>query len=206
MFAALYDPLTSGAEAAGLATWRQELLAPLAGTVLEIGAGTGRNLPHYPPAVTRLVLTEPDAAMRSRLCRAMTAVAAPPPEVEVLDAPADRLPLPDASVDAVVSTLVLCSVDRPSAALAEIKRVLRPGGRLALVEHVAADAASSTAGWQRRAEPVWRRLAGGCRLTRPTGATLIEAGFTTDEVAADHLPGAAAVLKPALRGWARPSP
>jgi SAM-dependent methyltransferase len=159
------------AERGPLGTRRRELLREASGRVLEIGAGTGANLPHY-PAVTRLVLTEPDAAMRRRIRPRLAGAGFP---VEVRDAPAERLPFPDGSADTVVATLVLCSVDDPARALAEVRRVLRPGGRLLFLEHVRAR--GRAARWQDRIAPVWRRLAGGCRPNRETVEAITSAGF-----------------------------
>lgn len=172
--------MISASEEACVRDWRRELLAELDGEVLELGAGTGLNLPHYPASVRRLVLTEPDRHMRARLA---DRVASSPPAVdavEVVDAPADRLPFADASFDAAVSTLVLCSVPDQRDALAEIRRVLRPGGRLVFLEHVAADHRPRRHAWQRRLEPLWKRLFGGCHLTRHTLAAIETAGFTAE--------------------------
>ncbi len=190
--------MLAAAEEACLAAWRAELLAPLAGEVLEVGAGTGANLPFYPPAVTRLVLAEPDPHMRRRL-----ASHAPERAVEISDAATEKLPWPDASFDAVVSTLVLCSVRDPAAALAEMRRVLRPGGRLVFVEHVAADDNPGRLRWQRRVEPMWKRLMGNCHLTRRTGEAIRAAGFELESVRRESLRKVISVARPSIRGVAR---
>ncbi len=171
IFAALCDLAGRRAERGPMGARRRELLREASGRVLEIGAGTGVNLPHY-REVTALILVEPDAAMRRRL--APRAAAAPFP-VEVLDDPAERLPLADASVDAVVLTGVLCSVDDPARALAEARRALRPGGRLLFIEHVRAE--GHAARWQDRLTPAWRRLNAGCHPNRDTVAAIRAAGF-----------------------------
>ena len=171
VFAALYDLIGRRAERGPMGARRRELLREVSGRVLEIGAGTGANLPHY-PALSALTLAEPDGAMRRRLAPRAAAAAFP---VEVLDAPAERLPLADASVDAVVSTAVLCSVDDPAQALAEARRVLRPGGCLLFIEHVRAD--GRTARLQDRLAPAWRRLNAGCHPNRDTVTAIREAGF-----------------------------
>ncbi len=132
LFAALYDRGARHTEEAGLAERRHNLLAGLEGDVLEVGAGTGLNLVHYSPSV-RLALLEPDPHMRRKLSERIGALAH---TVEIVDGVAEELPFPEASFDAVVGTLVLCSVADPDRALAEIWRVLRPGGRLLLIEHV----------------------------------------------------------------------
>lgn len=197
LFAAIYDPFMRKTEEACLVTWRRELLSGLSGRVLEIGAGTGANLPHYPPAVTSLVLAEPDAHMLARLRPRAPAGA------EVLRASCDRLPLPDASVDAVVSTLVLCSVPDPARALRELSRVLRPGGTLVFLEHVAAAEGSSRLTWQRRIEPVWKHVAGNCHLTRPTEESLRVAGFVVEQVTRESMRKAMPWFRPTVRGLAR---
>jgi len=192
----LYDSVTAGVEAAGLSAWRAELLAGLEGRVLEVGAGTGHNLAAYPPAVSALVLAEPDAGMRARL-RSRAARAGRP--TSVVAAAAEALPFPAGSFDAAVSTLVLCSVRDPAASVGELRRVLRPGGQLVVVEHVAGPAGSRQAGWQRRVEPLWRHLAGNCRLTRDTAATLA-AGFDTSTLRREDMARAPFLVRPTVRG------
>jgi SAM-dependent methyltransferase len=127
-YAAIYDRISSGGERAGLSEGRGGLLAQAAGATIEIGAGTGLNLSHYPPAD----LVEPDPNMRKRLRRRVGGR----DEVEIVDARAEALPFPDASFDTAVVTFALCSVADPDTALAEIARVMRPGGRLLFLEHV----------------------------------------------------------------------
>ena len=139
-FAATYDRQMRRVEKAGLTDLRTELVSQAAGTVLEIGGGTGANLAHYRPAVTSLTITEPDVSMLKRLERQVSAQA---PATMVLRAPAEDLPFEDDTFDVVVSTLVLCGVDDQPRALREIRRVLRPGGRFLFLEHVrAADPAA----------------------------------------------------------------
>lgn len=171
IFAALCDLIGRRAERGPMGAHRRALVREASGRVLEIGAGTGVNLPHYRD-VTALTLTEPDAAMRRRL--APRAARAPFP-AEVLDAPAERLPLAGASVDAVVSSGVLCTVADPARALAEARRVLRPGGRLVFVEHVRAEGRAARR--QDRITPAWRRLNAGCHPNRDTVAAIRAAGF-----------------------------
>lgn len=199
LVAAVYDRVMAGVEEAGVTQWRTELLAPLAGTVVEIGAGTGRNVALYPAAVDRLVLCEPDRHMRSRLVRAV----AGRPATTVCSAPAERLDLPDASADAVVSTLVLCSVCSPERALAEVRRVLRPGGLLVFIEHVAATDRPSRLVWQRRLEPLWRPVAGNCHLTRTTEQTILASGFSLDQISRASMPKAPPIVRPTIFGVAR---
>src|SRR5271169_2081560 len=156
LFATIYDPFMRGAEVACLAQWRADLLALAEGDVLEIGAGTGANLPLYPRGVRSLQLTEPDADMLARLRRRMSV--APMRQVQAREAAVDALPFDDAAFDTVVSTLVLCSVPDVSRALSEVRRVLRPGGHLLFLEHVAAEDRPARLAWQRRLEPMWTRI------------------------------------------------
>jgi SAM-dependent methyltransferase len=170
ILALTYDPFLWLGEIAGMRGRRSTLLAGACGRVVEIGAGTGLNVDHYPDEVTELLLVEPDQAMHTRVA-------------EVVDAPAERLPLPDASVDTVVSTLVLCTVDQPERALREIARVLRPEGQLLFIEHVRASSRFLAACQDHLLEP-WRRFAGGCRCNRPTVELMRACGFA---VAADDV-------------------
>jgi SAM-dependent methyltransferase len=171
-FALVYDPFLWLAERAGMARERRGLLREARGRVLEIGAGTGLNVPHYPAGLDELILTEPDAAMCRRLVRRANGAT-------VAAAPADDLPAEDASVDTVVSTLVLCTVDDPMAALREIRRVLRPDGQLLLIEHVRSDTRWG-ARLQRLLRTPWSRFARGCRCDQPTADLLRAAGFELD--------------------------
>jgi ubiquinone/menaquinone biosynthesis C-methylase UbiE len=198
LMAAVYDRLMRRVEVAGMGGWRSELLAPIEGSVLEIGAGTGRNLTHYPPGLGRLVLTEPDRFMRAKLEKAVERSRRRYP-VDVLDTAAERLPFSDNEFDAVVSTLVLCSVPDPRAVLAEVHRVLRPGGRFVFIEHVAADR-PRLLGWQRRLEPIWKLLAGGCHLTRDTDRMITDAGFAMSSCESGVMRKALPIVKPTVRG------
>jgi len=177
-----YDRAMRTAEDRCLAGWRRELVGDLSGHVLEIGSGTGLNLSHYPSTVTRLVLSEPDPFMRRQLETKVADRAGN--SVQVVDCVAEKLEFPDASFDTVVSTLVLCSVRDPQQVLAEIRRVLRPGGVLAYFEHVAADN-PSTLRWQQLVEPAWKFLAGNCHLTRHTHESIQAAGL--DPVRTEHV-------------------
>ena len=133
VMALAYDPFLWLGEIAGMRRRRRALVADARGRVLEIGAGTGLNAAHYPDTVDDLLMTEPEPGMRRRLARRLARHALP---ARVVAAPAERLPLPDASVDTVVSTLVLCTVTDPEGALREIARVLRPDGQVLFIEHV----------------------------------------------------------------------
>ncbi|HYG28547.1 MAG TPA: class I SAM-dependent methyltransferase [Caulobacteraceae bacterium] len=169
-------------------------VVPLAeGRVLELGIGGGLNLRFYDPAkVERVFGVDPSPELRRR------AAAADRPEgltVEVRDGTAECLPFEDASFDSVVCTYTLCSVQNPAAALKEARRVLKPDGRLLFCEHGRAPD-PGVAKWQRRIEPVWKTLAGGCHLTRPVGDAIERAGFWFDKFDSMYLPGA-----PRFAGW-----
>jgi ubiquinone/menaquinone biosynthesis C-methylase UbiE len=174
MMALLYDPFVWLGEIVGMRRRRQALLASARGRVVEIGAGTGLNVAHYPDAVDELVLTEPEPGMRRKLARSLHRHRR---AALIFDVPAERLPLADASVDTVVSTLVLCTVDNPCGALREIARVLRPGGQLLFIEHVRANS-RTLADWQDRLLRPWRGFAGGCECNRPTLELMRACGFT----------------------------
>ena len=171
LFAALYDRLGRSAERGWLGERRAALLSGARGEVLEIGGGTGANLPHY-RGVERVTISEPDPFMRAKLWPKLENARV---AVEVSDAGAEALPFPDDSFDTAVSTLVLCTVPEQGAALGEIRRVLRPGGRLLFIEHVRGE--GSVARWQDRIEPLWRRLAAGCHPNRDTVASIETAGL-----------------------------
>lgn len=199
--ATIYDRFMHQAEEAGLGAWRRELLADVDGDVLEIGAGTGANLACYGPDVRRLVLAEPEPRMRAQL-QARVDATARTLRAEVVDTPGEGLGQPDQAFDVVVGTLVLCSVTDPRAALAEVRRVLRPGGRFVFLEHVASDDATRRR-WQQRIEPVWKRLADNCHLTRPTEQLIVDAGFNLEWTRRESMRKAMPVIRPTVRGVAR---
>jgi ubiquinone/menaquinone biosynthesis C-methylase UbiE len=201
LMAAVYDRFMRGSEEACLAQWRAELLRDLSGAVLEVGAGTGVTLPHYPKSIARLVLSEPDAHMRRKLEKKVNASALR--NVEISVAPLDSLPFRPGEFDAVVCSLVLCSVPEQPAALAAIARVLKPGGRLVFLEHVAADGRPGRLKWQRRIEPVWKHLAGNCHLTRRTEAAIAAAGFEIERIQRESIRKALPIVRPSIRGIAR---
>jgi ubiquinone/menaquinone biosynthesis C-methylase UbiE len=175
-FAAFYDLFDRAMEEGWMAERRARLLSEARGAVLEIGGGTGANLPHY-RAAERVVVSEPDPFMRKRLRPRLGEAPAP---VEVSEAGAEALPFADGSFDSVVSTLVLCTVPDQGAALAEVRRVLKPGGRLLFIEHVRGE--GRIARLQDRIEPVWRRLMGGCHPNRDTLSAVESAGFVVGPV------------------------
>ncbi len=164
--------------------YKRTLFASLSGTVLEIGAGTGENFPFY-PAGLRWIGVEPNVFMHPHLLeRAKTHNIAG----ELRAGVAEKLPVADGSVDAVIGTLVMCSVSSQEAVLSEILRVLRPGGRYLFVEHVAADAHTYRRTMQRLIKPVWRLMADGCEPDRETAAAVRRAGFSRVEVQPFHVP------------------
>lgn len=177
IFAGFYDRLNAAAERGFLGKRREALLHGLTGTVCDIGAGTGANLP-YLRSAERIVAVEPDPAMRARLARRAPATSVP---VEIAEASAAALPFADASADAVVFTLVLCTVPDPDAALAEARRVLRDDGKLVLLEHVRGT--GRLARGQDLVTPVWKVFGAGCHPNRDTLGTLRRHGeFELDEV------------------------
>jgi SAM-dependent methyltransferase len=202
LFASAYDPILAGPERAGLGDARARLLAGTSGRVLEIGAGTGVNLQYLPRGLRSLVLVEPSAPMRARLQRRVTdARAELPADVRIVDGTAAVLPVADGSVDTLISTLVLCSVPEPRTAIAELRRVLAPDGRLLLIEHVAGH--GRTRRLQRIIDPAWRIVGRGCRLVRDTRAELERGGFDTTQLESWRLPGGG-ITGPALLGTVRP--
>ncbi|WP_433348848.1 class I SAM-dependent methyltransferase [Microtetraspora malaysiensis] len=172
-------PVCTGRGNASRPTWQRELLlAGLTGTVLEIGAGDGVKLACYPAGVEEIVLVEPDPFLRATARLAASAVATPS---RILDGDPTRLPVPDASCDAVVCSLVLCRTPRPEATLGEVRRVLRPGGELRFYEHQCSDL-SAVALAQKAMAPLWSRIAGGCDLSRDIVAALGRAGFAVERL------------------------
>lgn len=165
---------------------REKIVPAAAGRVLEIGFGSGLNLPFYEgDAVEHLYALDPS---REILDLAAAAVRRAPFPVTILEASAEAIPLASGSVDTVVITYTLCTVRDPACALREMARVLAPGGRLLFSEHGAAPD-PETLRWQRRLDPLWSRLAGGCHLSRPVANLLDESGFRVVELTASYIPG-----------------
>lgn len=198
--ALVYDRLVmKRSQDAGLADARRDALALARGEVLEIGAGTGLNLPAYPrTGITRLVLTEPHEPMRRQIEAKVAQTAAP---VEVVDAVAEHLPFDDATFDTVTGTLVLCEADDPAAALDEIARVLKPGGRYLFLEHVRSDD-PALARRQDRWARLWRATAGGCNCNRDTLATVAASGLDVERHRIGRFPKAPRIVSPLLSGVA----
>jgi len=200
-FALIYNPSVWIGERGGMGALRHELLGGARGRTVEIGSGTGLNLAHYPDDIDELILVEPDAPMRSRLEKAMRRTGH---SGRVVDAPAEHLPFADGSVDTVVSTLVLCTVDGPDLALREIARVLSPDGQLLVIEHVRAES-PALARWQDRLVGPWCHFARGCRCNRATAELMVTCGFDFDEVREASWSAMPPIVRPLIIGRARTS-
>jgi len=166
---------------------QREKVVPFAeGRVLEIGMGAGPNLAYYDPAkVSHVYGLEPSAGMRRKAAKAL---AASPVKVELIDLPGEEIPLDDGSVDTVLLTYTLCTIPGAVEALKGMRRVLKPGGKLLFCEHGAAPD-ESVAKWQRRIEPIWKPLGGGCHLTRDIPDLIRQGGFEIEQMEADYIPG-----------------
>jgi ubiquinone/menaquinone biosynthesis C-methylase UbiE len=196
--AQIYDPFLALGERRGMAPRRRALLASARGRVLELGAGTGLNLAHYPAEIGELVVTEPEPAMRARLERR---VARSGRDATVVAAPAEALSFADGAFDTVVSTLVLCTVQDPVAAVQEVRRVLAPGGRLLFIEHVCSTT-PRLARWQHRLAGPWRAFAQGCRSDQATLELLERAQLRIDRVASGRWSGMPPLVQPLVIGHA----
>lgn len=202
LFARFYERMISGSERAGLAEMRADILQRASGRTLEIGAGTGLDLPYYTSAVTSLVLAEPDPHMAARMRERVAAESFAPQSIEVIEAPAEELPFDDGSFDTVVSSLVLCTVADPRQALVEARRVLVEGGSLLFIEHVRAES-RRLAWWQDRLQRPWGAIAGGCHPNRPTAETLADAGLWIEQLDRRRFPKAPPWVRPMITGVAR---
>jgi ubiquinone/menaquinone biosynthesis C-methylase UbiE len=190
---------------------RAALLAEAHGRTLELGAGTGLNLAHYPPAVTELTLTEPEEPMAKRLEARVAELSGEPGRirelaeagqpVEVVRAPAEQLPFDDGSFETVVATLVLCTATDPTRALDEVARVLVPGGRFLFLEHVRSDD-PARGRWQDRLVRPWGVVGHGCRPNQDTAALLRASPLHVERLDATHLPKALPLVRPAISGAA----
>jgi ubiquinone/menaquinone biosynthesis C-methylase UbiE len=201
VFAAGYDKFMAGPEKAGLRKHRRAMLAQTRGRVIEIGGGTGANLEFYPDAVEELVITEPEEPMARRLRSKLGDTGF---TVNVVLAPAEQLPFDDASFDYAVSTLVLCTVSDPARSLAEIRRVLKPDGRLLFLEHVRSED-EGLARWQDRLCGVQAAFGHGCHPNRPTAENIRRAGFSIETLEHDRLRKAAPIVAPLIVGTATPN-
>jgi SAM-dependent methyltransferase len=198
VFAHVYDAAFVLAERRGLREVRKDLVAQSKGRVVELGAGTGLNLIHYPEDVSELLLTEPDPHMTAKLRKRAAMLSL---DARVVQASAEELPFDDASVDTVVSTLVLCTVPNPHQALAEVARVLRPGGSFLFAEHVRS-ASPRAARWQDRVNTPWSWYACGCQCNRDTISALRATPFHVGEVTHHRLRWISPVVRPLMVGSA----
>ncbi|MCB1852558.1 MAG: methyltransferase domain-containing protein [Gammaproteobacteria bacterium] len=195
-----YDASMRSMEKASLADWRRELLAGVRGDVLEIGSGTGVNLEYYTDRVNSVTLTEPDRHMCDILRTRLHGL--DDDRFSMEQTAVHDLPFEDDRFDAAVVTLVLCSVDDQQRALAEIRRVLKPGGRIYFIEHVLAEHEPRLIKWQKLFQPVWVCACGSCHLTRDTGRQIAEAGFKFERLDHRMSGGCPAVVAPCISGIA----
>lgn len=200
LVARVYDLIMRRPERKHIGAWRRKILQPVCGDVLEIGAGTGANLDHYGKDLCKLTLLEPDPHMRAQLSAKLAQRDLP---TELGSAMAESLPFADGSFDWVVSTLVLCSVRDPLAALSEIHRVLRPGGRLAFVEHVLDPEDERNRRRQFRYQPLWGVVAAHCQVTRDTRASIIASGFDFANIEEGRMTLGPRIVRPMIWGEAR---
>jgi ubiquinone/menaquinone biosynthesis C-methylase UbiE len=168
-----------------LVPFRERVIGAAEGRVLEIGVGSGMNLPFYRAPVKEVLALEPAPRLVSMARSASHGASVP---ISFLEASAEAIPLDAHSVDTVVTTWTLCSIPHAATALADIRRVLRPGGRLLFVEHgLAPD--DGVRRWQERLTPVWRRCSGGCHLNRPIRSMIESAGYRIDKIETGYIPG-----------------
>lgn len=200
IFSYFYDKLMSKTEEACLQQWRKELLEQVSGDVLEIGSGTGANIKFYPTSINSLVLSEPDKNMRKQIENKITD--SHRHNISVTTCSAEKIKADDNSFDFVVSALVCCSVKSLEATFAEIKRVLKPGGSLVFMEHVAAEKGTKRRVWQHRINPFWRKVAGNCHLIRETESEIINAGFEILSIKRESMRKAIPIVRPTIRGIA----
>jgi ubiquinone/menaquinone biosynthesis C-methylase UbiE len=168
-----------------LEPYRRRVVPPASGRVLEVGVGSGINFRFYADRTTEIVGIDPSAKL---LTMAESAAAQAPARVELIEGSAEAVPLENRSVDTVVSTWTLCSIPDVRRALQEMRRVLRPDGRLLFVEH-GRSAEPNIARWQQRLTPAWRRFAGGCHLDRPIETLIKDAGFAIDRIDTGYMEG-----------------
>jgi ubiquinone/menaquinone biosynthesis C-methylase UbiE len=202
LFARFYQRMSVVMDRAGAAEHRHALLTGLTGRVIEVGAGNGRMFAHYPPQVSDVLAVEPEPRLRAA---AITAAQTAPVPIRVVDGLADDLPGNDGEYDAAVVALVLCTVPDQASALAELHRVIRPGGQLRFFEHLAAEHPGAMRRAQRIADAtLWPRLFGGCHTGRDTLTAITNAGFTIEQAHRFHFPdtGPPSPAAPHVRGTA----
>jgi ubiquinone/menaquinone biosynthesis C-methylase UbiE len=167
-----------------LLPFRERVIGAAEGRVLEVGVGSGRNLPFYRSPANEILALEPSPKLVA-MARGAAHSAVP---VKFLEASAENVPLDDGAIDTVVTTWTLCSIPQAATALAEMRRVLRPGGKLLFAEHGLAPSAS-VRWWQDRLTPAWRRISGGCHLNRPIRSMIEDAGFRIERIETGYIPG-----------------
>lgn len=194
----MYDLVLALGEKRSMGELRRKTIADAGGSVLEIGAGTGLNTEYYPKDLERLVICEPEENMVEQLRKRVESLGV---EAEVVRAAAEALPFDDDSFDTVTAMLVLCTVDDPAASIAEIRRVLKPGGRFLLVEHV--HAGDGMLGrWQNRLMRPWRAVAAGCHCNRDTLSALASGGFDVSKLESTEWRGMPPLVRPLIVGSA----
>lgn len=195
-----YDRVMAKTEEACLKAWRRELLKHVYGDVLEIGAGTGANIDHYPDQVASLLLAEPDRHMRKILEQKSGAYRSN--TIDVTDSSAEHIDIANNSFDFVVASLVCCSVANLDHSLQEIRRVLKPGGHFVFLEHVAAAEGTSRRRWQNMINPIWTPIMGNCHINRETEKAIVSAGFTIRQINRESMRKALPIVRPTIRGYA----
>jgi len=200
LFSYFYDSVMDASEQACLQQWREELLKKVSGNVLEIGSGTGANLKFYSSDIKQLILSEPDKNMRKQLMNKTADW--PNLNIKVTSSTAEQINADDASFDFVVSALVCCSVVNLDATLNEIKRVLKPGGNLVFMEHVAAKAGTRRRKWQQRLRVPLATVANKPALNRETENAIENAGFIINNITRESMRKAIPVARPTIRGTA----
>jgi ubiquinone/menaquinone biosynthesis C-methylase UbiE len=202
LFALWYPIVVERAERAGQRQTRHELLARASGRTLEVGAGSGLNLAHYTPAVTELVVSEPSPHMLAHLRSALEDEPPPVGSWKLVEAGAEELPFEDDSFDTVVGTFVLCTIPDPARALAEIERVLKPGGRFLFLEHVHAGEGTALGRFQDLIEVPHRYIAAGCYPNRRTEQLLAQSQLRVDWLSHGRQPKSAPSVRPTIIGAA----
>jgi SAM-dependent methyltransferase len=199
LFTAWYGAGMRRIDELGLRETRREVLAGASGRTLDIGTGTGSNLPLFPSDVEELILAEPDRHMTRVLRQKLKETTWP--DIELVQAPAESLPFADSSFDCVTCTMVLCTVPEPAEALVEVARVLKPGGKFLFLEHVRSED-PGFARRQDRLEKPWRFIADGCHCNRDSLATIRASPLTVESFKRGHMPLAPMIMKPLVYGSA----
>ncbi len=203
VFALYYPYVLELAERAGQRETRRRLLTEARGRVLELGAGSGINLPHYTESVSELVVSEPSASMLAHLRAALSSDETRFASWKLVQSGAQEVPFPDDSFDTVVATFILCTVPDPAGVLREIDRVLKPGGRYLFLEHVRADDGTSLARFQDLVEIPHTHIAAGCHPNRRTAETIEASPLEVERLERGRQPRAPATVRPTIIGAAR---